>query len=144
MNAWWDAKVVGFNFQSQLSILDSLGFDEPGWQQLGWTFASALAAWMLWMTLQLGRTPRGPKPDRVARAYQKLCAKLAAVGLTREPHVGPLAFSDVIRAQRPDVSTSVAPLLMNYALLRFGPSTSPIDVASFERAVSRLRITKRD
>jgi transglutaminase-like putative cysteine protease len=140
LNAWWNAKVVGFDLQSQLSILDGLGFEEPGWQQLGWTFAGALAAWMLWMTVQLGRAPQGPKPDRVARAYQKLCAKLAAAGLSREPHLGPLAFADSIRAQRPDLSESIAPLLTDYAALRFGPVTTSADITTFERAVSRFRI----
>jgi hypothetical protein len=140
VNAWWNSKVVGFDFQSQLSILDGLGFDEPGWEQLGWTFASVLVVWMLWMSVQFSRVPRGSEPDRIARAYHRLCSKLAAAGIPRESHVGPLAFADAITASRPDLATTVTPLLTHYASLRFGPSANPTNIANFERAVKRLRL----
>ena len=143
MNAWWDAQVVGFNFESQLSMLDRLGFDEPDWQQLGWTFAGTLGAWLLWMTVQLGRAPRGPHQDRITRAYQKLCSKLAHAGIHREPHFGPLAFADAITAQRPDLSATLTPLLTAYANLRFGPKLSAPKVSAFERAVARLDVARR-
>jgi transglutaminase-like putative cysteine protease len=142
LNTWWNDKVVGFNFQSQLSILDRLGFDTPGWQQLGWTFASVLAGWLLWMTWQLGQVPRGPREDRISRAYLRLCAKLARAGLPREAHEGPMAFAASIAARRPDVSMQVMPLLMRYASLRFGRAAEARELTAFERAVSRLRVAR--
>jgi hypothetical protein len=140
VNAWWNERVVGFDFRAQLSILSRLGFETPGWQHLGWSFAIGLTAWMLWMTWQWGRVPRGRHEDRITRAYRKLCAKLARAGLTREPHIGPLAFADAITAQRPDLDATVRPLLTHYANLRFGTPATTADIASLERSINRLRV----
>jgi hypothetical protein len=143
LNAWWNDSVLEFDFRTQLNILDRLGFDSPGWQQLGWAFALALCFWMLWMAWQMGRLPAGPRSDRLSQAYQRLCAKLASAGIAREPHLGPLAYADAVAAARPDLAGTVRPLLTRYATLRFGRSNNDSsDVSAFERAVAKLRLTR--
>jgi protein-glutamine gamma-glutamyltransferase len=143
LNAWWDQDVVGFDFRLQLSILDKLGFDAPGWQQLGWAFTTGLAGWLLWLTWQISREPRNRREDRITAAYRKLCDKLAGAGVTREAHIGPLAFAEIVAAQRPDLVGNVHPLLMQYANLRFGVEPDPASVSEFERAVSRVRFAAK-
>ncbi len=76
LNAWWSTQVVAYNYGSQMQLLNWLGFDAPGWQQLGWLLAAALAVWLLVVGWQFSRVRIGA-PDRLARSYLRLCARLA-------------------------------------------------------------------
>jgi transglutaminase-like putative cysteine protease len=145
LNAWWNDRVVGFDFQAQLDFLGRLGFDSPGWQQLGVALAVALGAWFAWMAMQLARAPRAPPSDRLARAYVKLCRKIARIGLIRAPHEGPTAYAARIAIERADVEHATAPLLHRYADLRFGaPSARDWTdaVAAYAHDVARLRLRR--
>jgi len=132
LDGWWNERVVGFNYRSQLDLLAALGFHSPELRDAGYAFAAT------------GKPVAGaPPPDRLGRAYSGLCRKLARTGLPRAPHQGPLTYTQVIVKHRPDLAPAVAPLLELYAELRFGP---PSDTASdrglrtFERAVMQLSI----
>ncbi|MGA8096226.1 MAG: DUF3488 and transglutaminase-like domain-containing protein [Steroidobacteraceae bacterium] len=145
VNGWWNERVVGFNYRSQLDLLGDLGFRSPELRDAGWVFAGTLLAWLAWVSWQVGRRPSAPSPDRLGRAYSRFCRKLARTGLPRAPHHGPLTYAQFIVRYRPDLSPQVGPLLEQYATLRFGPSsnsTDPGDVRSFERAVARLSIRR--
>ncbi|HKT71356.1 MAG TPA: DUF3488 and transglutaminase-like domain-containing protein [Steroidobacteraceae bacterium] len=141
-NAWWNARIVRFNYESQLGILERFGFDSPGARELCTAFAAGLLAWLAWVALQLGRTPAGPRPDRLGRAYLRLCRKLARAGLPRLPHQGPLAYAQVVASGRPDLTDPIGGLLHRYANLRYGRDEpmAPLRIARFEREVARLRI----
>ena len=145
LNGWWNERVVGFNNRSQLDLLSALGFHSPELRDAGWVFATALLLWLLWISWQLGR-PRGPpSPDRLARAYSLLCRKLSRAGLPRQPHHGPLTYAQLIVKHRPDLFPSVAPLLDQYATLRYGPSASSgldSDLRTFEHAIARLSVRR--
>lgn len=145
LNGWWNDRVVGFNSRSQLDLLRKIGFHSPELRDAGWAFIVALLAWLAWMSWQLGREPGTPRPDRLGRAYQRLCRKLARTGLPRAPHQGPLAYAQAVVRLRPDLATNVRPLLQEYAELRFGPAsgrTPDQDLRTFERAVARLSVTR--
>jgi len=94
----------------------------------------------------LSRALRVTPKDRLARAYTKLCAKLARAGAPREPHEGPLAYADTVAAKRPDLAARVRSLLSRYAELRFGHAATSAsrtpEIAAFEREVSRLSIQR--
>jgi hypothetical protein len=82
--------------------------------------------------------------DRLARAYTRLCAKLAKAGTPREPHEGPLAYADTVAARRPDLAGPARTLLSRYADLRYGrdeDARAPA-IAQFERDVARLRVPR--
>jgi len=102
--------------------------------------------WLAFIAWHVGRGLRVTPMDRLARAYVKLCRKLARVGAPREPHEGPLAYAAAVARQRPDLAESVRALLGRYADLRYGVAAprdprSP-DIIAFERAVSRLRVRR--
>jgi transglutaminase-like putative cysteine protease len=142
-NTWWNDHVVKFDYKAQLGILDRLGIDSPDLRDLGWAFATGLVAWLAWIAWHMGRAAPGPRPDRLARAYARLCRKLARVGLPRAPYQGPLAYADSIIEHRPDLAQAIRSLLVRYAELRYGRparDSHPTDVAGFERAVARLSI----
>ena len=142
LNEWWNSRVVKFDLSTQLGMLEQLGFDAPEWKHLGWLLAAGLVSWLLIVAWHVARTGRAPAPDRLARAYLRLCRKLAHAGVQREPHQGPLALAKFVSERRPDLAESTRALLARYAELRFG--SEPLaarapEVLAFERAVARLR-----
>ena len=145
VNAWWNDRVVKFDYQTQLDLLLSLGIDTPDLRHLGWAFVLALLGWLGWIAWQIGRSAPGPRPDRLARAYTRLCRKLARIGLPRAPHQGPLAYADAVAERRPDLVQTVGSLLRRYAELRYGlPASDPqaAQVSGFERAVAQTRLSR--
>ncbi|MDE2449942.1 MAG: DUF3488 domain-containing protein, partial [Gammaproteobacteria bacterium] len=145
VNGWWNERVVGFNYRSQLNLLGDLGFRSPELRDAGWVFVGVLLAWLAWISWQLGREPGTPRPDRLGRAYRRLCRKLARTGLPRAPHQGPLEYAQAVSRLRPDLAAPVRPLLEAYAELRFGPASGRAhdqDLRTFERAVASLSVRK--
>ena len=146
LNGWWNQRVIAFDYRSQLDLLGALGFRSPELRDAGSAFAVALLAWLAWVSWQLGREAVSPRPDRLGRAYARLCRKLARTGVQRAPHQGPLEYAQTVISHRPDLATRVRPLLTYYAELRFGPPSRVADdlsLRSFERAVARLSIRRR-
>jgi transglutaminase-like putative cysteine protease len=146
INTWWNDRVVKFNYEDQLRLLERLGIKSPGAEQLGWAFGAGLVGWLLWIAWHIGRAGRRSRPDKLARAYSALCKKLDRAGVTREAHQGPLAFASAISKHRPDLAGTVESLLVRYAQLRYGPpeqASYPAKVRDFEREVSRLSVRAR-
>ena len=145
VNGWWNERVVSFDDRSQLQLLRDLGFHSPELRDAGWAFVVTLLVWLVWISWQLGQGAGSARPDRLARAYLRLCRKIARAGLPRASHQGPLAYAQLIIRYRPDLVARVGPLLEQYAQLRFGPSAPAApdrELRSFERAVARLSIRR--
>jgi transglutaminase-like putative cysteine protease len=141
LNDWWNESVVRFDFNTQVDILRWLGIDDPDWSKLGWLFGAGLVGWLLFVAWHVGKALRVTPMDRLARAYTRLCAKLAKAGAPRAPHEGPLAYADTIAARRPDIAATVRALMRKYADLRYGRASAvarPADIAAFERHVARF------
>ncbi len=143
LNAWWSTQVIAYNYGSQLRLLNRLGFADPGWQQLGWLLAAALAVWLVVIGWQFGRLRPASGPDRLARAYLRLCARLARCGALRQPHQGPLSYAATISGPSPPAQQA-RELLNLYAYLRYGRVTpSAAQLREFEQRVSRWRPPRR-
>ncbi len=148
LNAWWSTQVVAYSYSSQMQLLSWLGFDAPGWQQLGWLLGAALAVWLLVVGWQFSRIRRVGGPDRLARTYLRLCARLARHGPARQPHQGPMTyaalFTSAARAGEP-VHDQAHELLSMYARLRFASGTpTAAQLREFEQRVSRWRTPRRN
>lgn len=145
VNTWWNNNVLKFDYRSQLNLLSRLGISSPDLEAVGWAFASALLSWLAWIAWQMSRGAPRVRPDRLARAYARLCRKLARVGLPRSVHQGPIAYAEAVGRTRPDLGEAVRSLLTRYAELRYGAprlDSRAADVAGFERAVARLSVAK--
>jgi protein-glutamine gamma-glutamyltransferase len=141
-NAWWTNHVVRFDYEAQLGVLARLGIRSPDERYLGSAFMLALCAWLAVIAWHIGRDTYRARPDTLARAYGRLCRKLARIA-PRAPHQGPLDFGATLVACRPDVQSSVLPLLERYAELRYGPPLSRTrarDIQIFSQAVARLKL----
>ncbi|HUL18158.1 MAG TPA: DUF3488 and DUF4129 domain-containing transglutaminase family protein [Steroidobacteraceae bacterium] len=142
-NAWWSDHLVKYSYDSQLSLLGRLGVRTPDARDLGWAFAAALLLWLGFTAWHLGRrAPRG-RPDALARAYLRLCRKLARAGAPRAAHLGPLDYATAVSLQRPDLGAPVHALCARYAQLRYGREAgTPQELERFGRDVARLRVTR--
>ena len=145
-SAWWNARVVRFDLDSQLGLLARLGVRAPNARDLGWAFMLVLSLWLAVGAWRLGDgVARTRPPDALARAYARLCRKLARAVLPRPPQQGPLDFAAAVSARRPDLAGDVLPLFERYAQLRYGlpsPATRRRDVEDFARAVARLSLKR--
>ena len=142
-DAWWGTEFVGYNFHSQLRLLQNLGFSAQGWQQLGALLSAALALWLLAVTWGFNRLPR-TSPHRLAQAYAVLCARLAAAGFARQPDQGPVAFARTLEGAPPALAHAGRRLLERYTRLRYGAGTpTETELLEFERDVRALRVARR-
>ncbi len=87
-NAWWNDRVVRFDYAAQIDVLERLGIRSPDARTVGWAFVLVLLGWLGLIAWHLGRSMRPRRPDAVARAYALLCRKLSRTGLVRAPHQG--------------------------------------------------------
>jgi hypothetical protein len=144
-NAWWNDRVVRFDYATQLDVLERLGIHSTDARALGWAFVIVLVTWLAVIAWHLGRSMRPRRPDAVARAYASLCRKLARTGLVRTPQQGPLAYADALRAAHPSLDEGAHVLLAQYTRLRYGapePATRAREVEEFAGAVRRLRVAR--
>jgi transglutaminase-like putative cysteine protease len=143
-NSWWSANVVKFEYSSQLGLLARLGIRTPDARYLGWAFMAALLGWLAVVSWHMGRAARAPAGDALARAYLRLCRKLARAGAARLTHQGPLDFAHSIARAHPQLQPQVQGLLERYAQLRYGvpTATRAREVAEFSRTVARLSLPR--
>lgn len=133
-NAWWQDRVVGFNFTRQLSLLEQLDLGSLQWRALVWLVGAAGALWLGLMAW--AQRPRaGRSADALGRAWRDLERKLELSVAAREPHEGPLAFAERVGRLRPELGPSLRSLARRYARLRYGPSASAAELAYFRNAV---------
>jgi transglutaminase-like putative cysteine protease len=143
---WWRDQIQHYDFRKQTALLERLGFVEPDARLLAAGMSIALALWLIWFGWQSRRSLRTEPTAPVARAYARLCAKLARAGLARAAHEGPMHYAARIAALRPELATEIDELCSSYARLRFGRPSSARDVRpleeAFRRAVARFRVPR--
>jgi len=142
-NAWWNERVVKFDYATQIDVLERLGIRAADAWALGWAFVGALLGWLGILAWHMRGAVRSARPEALVRAYALLCRKLAHSGVRRAPHEGPLAYAAALRGAAPALAESAHTLLASYARLRYGvpdPASRARDIEEFARAVRRLRV----
>jgi transglutaminase-like putative cysteine protease len=146
LNTAWNERIVKFDVNTQLGILARLGVHSADGTALVTALGGGLIGWLVWIAWHIGRSA-GPRPaDRLARAYARLCTKLARAGIARDSFEGPLDYAARIGRWRPDLAPRAQPLLARYAQLRYGPmsaAAAAVATAAFERMVLRWHVARR-
>jgi hypothetical protein len=135
----WRERILDFNQGSQRDLLEMLKIPEPDGQKLVLLLAIAIALVFFWLTWQVRRELNPPLKDLAARAYARLCAKLASAGIARLPHEGAEAFASRVARLRPDLGERVTALCQQYSYLRYGAPSPSLSVGQFQAAVRAFR-----
>jgi hypothetical protein len=94
---------------------------------------------MCWLTWVVRREVDPAKRELLIRAYERLCAKLAAAGIPRLASEGAEAYAVRVAQHRPDLGPAVTALCRHYSLLRYAAARTRITVAQFDAAVRAFR-----
>jgi len=120
INATWDRWFLAYGPQLQQRVLGVLGL--AGWTRALLALTAGVVVLLALISLWLGwQARRVPHPDPVVRAWQRVCARLAAIGYPREPHEGPQAYGARIARARPDLATDMRLLVDLYIRQRYAP-----------------------
>ncbi|MCA1713851.1 MAG: transglutaminase family protein, partial [Gammaproteobacteria bacterium] len=95
----WNDLVLGFDATRQQRLLQPFGSEDLGASGLLALFIATAVialAWMLWLTARAER-----ERDPVLRAWHRLGARYAGLGLGREPHEPAAAWAQRVVAVRP-------------------------------------------
>jgi len=139
----WRRRILRFDQLSQQRLLTGLGIREPDGQKIVMVMAVGLALAFAWLTWQIRREQRPQSKDPLVRAYDRLCRKLAAVGLRREAHEGAETFAARVALERPDLAGTVGALCRRYARLRYGPERSRDTALAFASRVRAFRPSRQ-
>jgi transglutaminase-like putative cysteine protease len=140
VNTFWNDQVVSFSQAQQESILERLGLERTDWRALGIALVASLAGFFAALSLWLAWRFRPHNDDAVARAYQRLCRKLARRHLVRADHEGPNDYLQRVAAQRPQSSAALAEIRELYIGLRYGPNPQGAQLRRLKTAVRQLRV----
>jgi hypothetical protein len=142
LRVMWRDRILRFNQGSQERLLAWMRIPEPDGQKVALMLAACLILSMAWLTWQVRQdlTPRNRDP--VSRAYERLCRRLAAIGLPRSAHEGAEAYAARVAAARPDLASVVTALCRRYSRLRYANTGADNAAASFISGVRAFRPTK--
>lgn len=122
VNSRWNRWVMGYSVSQQLDLFSRLGIRLNGHQDLSkrlGIFLTAVLPLLLGAGFLLCRRKK-ERGDKVAVYWLDFCAKLAAIGLTRDPGQGPRDYLHSILEQRPDLGLATAEIINRYIALRYG------------------------
>jgi transglutaminase-like putative cysteine protease len=139
MNSQWDAWVVGYNMDRQRQFFSQLGFPAIDWRTLG--FWMLVATFVVGGGVALGLLVRDRPPRREPSlvAWNRFCAKLAAAGLARAPHEGPVAYLERVTAARPRWADAAARITSLYVEARYGAGATREELRELVRRVRDFR-----
>jgi protein-glutamine gamma-glutamyltransferase len=135
----WRERILDFDQDSQRKLLEFLKIPEPDGQKLVMVLAIAMSLVLGWLTWQVRRELSPRSKDETARAYARLCAKLAAAGIARMPHEGAEAYALRVAQLRPDLAGSVTNLCRQYSFLRYAAPSTSVTLGQFQAAVRAFR-----
>jgi protein-glutamine gamma-glutamyltransferase len=134
----WRERILFFDQDSQQQMLAWLNVPEPDGQKLVLVLAAAMTAVLCWLTWSVRREVDPTRKEPLIRAYSRLCAKLAAVGIPRLPHEGPEDYALRVAQRRPDLGPAVTTLCGHYSRLRYAAG-GRINLRQLEAAVRAFR-----
>ena len=139
----WRERILLFNDDSQTRLLEWLHIPEPAGQKLVMMLAAALTLVLCWLTWQVRREIDPTRKELLIRAYSRLCAKLAAVGLPRPTHEGAEDYAARVAQRRPDLGPAVGALCRQYSSLRYSAVPARVTVGQFDAAVRAFHPSAR-
>jgi transglutaminase-like putative cysteine protease len=138
-NSQWDQWVVGYNVEKQRTFFSDMGFASVDWRVLGFWLVIAVFAVGGAITLGLMVRERPPRPEASLLAWNRFCDKLAAAGLPRLPHEGPLDFLERVKRERPRAAAQAEDITRRYVEARYGKGATREELRELLSRVREFR-----
>jgi transglutaminase-like putative cysteine protease len=139
----WRERILFFDQDSQQKMLEWLNIPEPDGQKLVMVLTAALTLVLVWLTWAVRREIAPTRKEPLVRAYSRLCAKLAALGMPRLAHEGAEDYAARVAQSRPDLGPAVGALCRHYSILRYAAAPARITVGQFDAAVRAFRPVRK-
>ncbi|MFK8016248.1 MAG: DUF3488 and DUF4129 domain-containing transglutaminase family protein [Gammaproteobacteria bacterium] len=140
VNASWNRHILGYGQTAQRNLMRRLGLDTGAGTMVAILTATCVGALGL-LALWLSFSGRIRRHDPIGKQWATVCARLARIGLAREPHEGPLAYAARVADRRPDLEEPLATIANAYVAERFGPRPSSAGLSRLQKAVGDFRPT---
>ena len=139
-NTYWNDWVLGYGPGLQRTLMQRMGFQNPGWQTLLALAAAVTALLLIALTAYLTWTfGRRTRPDKAQRLYLTFCRRLARLQLIRGRHEAPRAFADRASRARPDLAATIGAITEEYLQLRYEPGAGPDKLSDLGRLIRDFR-----
>jgi hypothetical protein len=132
MRRGWNDLVLGFDANRQQRLLQPFGIDRLEGRRLGLLFGLFALFTLAAMGWLLARGER--ERDPLLRAWHRLGARYARLGLGREPHEPALDWAERVARVRPQVANVLLPLSRRFADSRYAaPNGDPALIDDLRR-----------
>jgi len=137
-NNSWNQWVLGFSHERQRSLWQRLGLDpatRAGAGKLAAILGLGLAVVLgtvFWFMLRSRKNDR----DRAVQLYERFCARMARLGLPRQPAEGPRDFARRVVLERPSLGRRAEEIADAYIALRYRGAGG--DMTVLERLVGEF------
>jgi hypothetical protein len=143
LNSQWDQWVIGYNMDKQRQFFGDLGFPAVDWRTLGFWLLVAVFAVGAAVTVGLLVRDRPPRREAALVAWNRFCHKLAASGLPRLPHEGPMDFLARVQALHPECGDEAAEITRRYVEARYGAGATREELRELASRVREFRASPR-
>jgi transglutaminase-like putative cysteine protease len=143
LNSQWDQWVIGYNMDKQRQFFGDLGFPAVDWRTLGFWLLVAVFAVGAAVTVGLLVRDRPPRREAALVAWNRFCHKLAASGLPRLPHEGPMDFLARVQALHPECGDEAAEITRRYVEARYGAGATREELRDLASRVREFRASPR-
>ena len=113
----WNDFVLGFDARRQRQLLRPLGMRDIDSGRLVGLFVGAASLALLWMAWLTARAER--ERDPVLRAWRRLVARYARLGLGRAPHEPAGAWAERVSLARPEMGDELRRLILRFSKWRY-------------------------
>jgi transglutaminase-like putative cysteine protease len=139
LNSNWDAWVVGYNMDRQRQFFSGMGMPDVDWRTLGfWLMIAIFAAGAaVAIGLLVHDRPAAREPSLIA--WNRYCSKLAAAGLARAPHEGPVDYLRRVGQKRPELAKDIEEITRRYVEARYGTGATREDIRALSKLVRQFR-----
>ncbi len=137
LNNSWNQWVIGYDTLTQSQLLSRFGVDSI--KQMAIIMVIAILSALTILQLLAMRRSR-KKQDLISSTYQHFCQKFSAIGIQRQPHEGPIDFSQRVIAARPDLAPQVLQISDLYIALKYRPRHTQQQIKELQQQVRRLKL----
>ncbi len=139
----WNQWVVGYDKTFQQEILEKLLHEKFSFSNMMLLMVVSFSLMLLVLAFFIIQPFHKQKLDPVIKIYNDFCLKLAAAGIARAAHEGPLDYANRAIISLPEHKSSIRLITHLYTKLRFEASHNERQFKQFEfhvRKFKRIRI----